>query len=100
FSLSLASDRGGSVPMYLNLLRLLGRKGLNYCRSVGRASILLSRSLLRLPQRVESFHLLCRQIYMEGCLSLVIIMVSALFIGMVVGLQGYNTLDKFGATDA
>ena len=38
------------------------------------------------------------QLYSVGVLSCLIIVVSALFIGMVVGLQGYNTLEKFGAT--
>ncbi|MCP3680687.1 MAG: lipid asymmetry maintenance ABC transporter permease subunit MlaE [Gammaproteobacteria bacterium] len=84
----------------MNSIRLLGRGGIDTMRAIGRAGWLLWRSLARLPLRWESIHLLCRQIYVEGCLSLVIIVVSALFIGMVVGLQGYNTLDKFGATDA
>src|SRR4029079_8824977 len=39
-----------------------------------------------------------QQIYAEGVLSLAIIMVSSLFIGMVLGLQGYHTLSKFGAS--
>ncbi len=38
------------------------------------------------------------QLYFVGVLSTLIIVVSALFIGMVVGLQGFNTLEKFGAT--
>ena len=38
------------------------------------------------------------QIHFVGVLSCLIIVVSALFIGMVVGLQGYNTLQKFGAS--
>ena len=38
------------------------------------------------------------QLYFVGVLSCLIIVVSALFIGMVVGLQGYNTLEKFGAS--
>jgi phospholipid/cholesterol/gamma-HCH transport system permease protein len=36
-------------------------------------------------------------VYAEGVLSLVIIIVSGLFIGMVVALQGYHILEKFGA---
>ena len=35
---------------------------------------------------------------MVGVLSGVVIVVSGLFIGMVVGLQGHHTLEKFGAT--
>ena len=60
----------------MNNLRLLGRGGLDYFRAIGRAGLLLWRSMVRVPTRWESFHLLCRQIYVEGCLSLVIIVVS------------------------
>jgi phospholipid/cholesterol/gamma-HCH transport system permease protein len=40
------------------------------------------------------------QIYAVGVLSLTIIIVSGVFVGMVLGLQGYNTLVNFGATEA
>ncbi|MEE2684336.1 MAG: lipid asymmetry maintenance ABC transporter permease subunit MlaE [Pseudomonadota bacterium] len=41
--------------------------------------------------------LVIKQIYNAGTLSLVIIMVSAFFVGMVLGLQGYDSLAKFDA---
>lgn len=41
-----------------------------------------------------------RQIYFLGVRSLVIIMTCAFFVGMVLTLQGYTTLARFGATDA
>jgi len=40
-----------------------------------------------------------REIYFSGVMSLVIIMVSGLFVGMVLGLQGYETLQKYGAEE-
>ena len=43
---------------------------------------------------------LIRQLYMIGVLSLAIIIVSSLFIGFVLGLQGYYTLSRFGASEA
>jgi phospholipid/cholesterol/gamma-HCH transport system permease protein len=46
------------------------------------------------------FHLTVREIYFTGVLSLVIIAVSALFVGMVLGLQGYETLVRYGSADA
>ena len=46
------------------------------------------------------FRLVMREVYFSGVLSLVIIMVSGLFVGMVLGLQGYETLQKYGATEA
>jgi phospholipid/cholesterol/gamma-HCH transport system permease protein len=46
------------------------------------------------------FHLTVREIYFTGVLSLIIIAVSALFVGMVLGLQGYETLVRYGSADA
>jgi phospholipid/cholesterol/gamma-HCH transport system permease protein len=44
-------------------------------------------------------HLTVREIYFAGVMSLVIIMVSGLFVGMVLGLQGFETLQKYGAEE-
>lgn len=46
------------------------------------------------------FSLTIREIYFTGVLSLIIILVSGLFVGMVLGLQGYDTLQRFGASEA
>jgi len=48
----------------------------------------------------QRFGLVMREVYFTGVLSLVIIIVSGLFIGMVLGLQGYETLQKYGSTEA
>lgn len=45
-------------------------------------------------------HLTIREIYFAGVLSLIIVSVSALFVGMVLALQGYDTLVRFGASEA
>lgn len=44
--------------------------------------------------------LLMREIYFTGVLSLLIIVVSGLFVGLVLGLQGYETLQRYGSTEA
>ncbi len=52
---------------------------------------------------LESFkrpRLIVREIFATGVLSLLIILVSAFFVGMVLGLQGYNTLQKYGSSEA
>lgn len=46
------------------------------------------------------FFLTIREIYFSGVLSLIIILVSGLFVGMVLGLQGYDTLQRFGASES
>lgn len=45
-------------------------------------------------------NLTLREIYFTGVLSLIIILVSGLFVGMVLGLQGYDTLQRYGSTEA
>lgn len=84
----------------ITLIARVGRIGLTFCERVGQSGFFLGRVLLqRLRWRV-GFVLLFDQIYRVGVLSLVIILLSALFIGMVVALQGFNILNKFGATQA
>jgi phospholipid/cholesterol/gamma-HCH transport system permease protein len=58
------------------------------------AILRLSGSTFARPQ------LLLREIYQAGVLSLIIILMSGLFIGMVLALQGYETLVRFGAADS
>ena len=41
-----------------------------------------------------------REIYFAGVLSLIIIVVSGLFVGMVLGLQGYDTLARYGSSES
>lgn len=45
-------------------------------------------------------HLTLREIFFSGVLSLLIILVSGLFVGLVLGLQGYETLQRYGSTEA
>ena len=46
------------------------------------------------------FHLIVREMYFSGVQSLIIIIVSGLFVGMVLGLQGYDTLVRYGSSEA
>ncbi len=46
------------------------------------------------------FRLTVAQIHFIGNYSLVIIVVSGLFVGFVLGLQGYNTLQRYGSEQA
>jgi phospholipid/cholesterol/gamma-HCH transport system permease protein len=79
-------------------LQHLGHTGLQFCDEVGQSGLFLWHTLMRIPRLQRSTPLLAEEIYSVGVLSLIIIIVSALFIGMVLALQGYNTLDKYGAT--
>lgn len=78
-------------------LSSLGLIGILFCERLGQSGIFLLRSILSPPKYRQAWGLIANQIYRVGVLSLVIIVLSGLFIGMVVALQGYNTLKKFGA---
>lgn len=56
--------------------------------------------LLKSTTSFLRFGLVIREIYFVGVLSLIIILVSGLFVGMVLGLQGYETLQKYGSESA
>ena len=75
----------------------LGRRGFKALRAMGRAAIMLYHALVGRPQWRKHFPLLVQQLYVVGVQSVLIILVSGLFIGMVLGLQGYNVLVAFGA---
>ncbi|WP_206675705.1 lipid asymmetry maintenance ABC transporter permease subunit MlaE [Marinobacter daqiaonensis] len=78
----------------------LGRGGLETLASLGRASIFLWGALVGVPKPGVGLRLLLAQIYAIGVLSLAIVVVSGLFIGMVLALQGYTILSDFGSESA
>ncbi|MGJ7457162.1 lipid asymmetry maintenance ABC transporter permease subunit MlaE [Halomonas sp. MA07-2] len=77
----------------------LGRRGCDLLESLGRAGIFVAQSAVGMPSR-EGFGLWVRQMHFVGVLSLAIVLVSGLFIGMVLALQGYTLLVDFGAEQA
>ncbi|MFI4891163.1 MAG: lipid asymmetry maintenance ABC transporter permease subunit MlaE [Steroidobacterales bacterium] len=60
----------------------------------------LGRLLLATPRALMRFSLVIEQVYNAGALSLVIISLSGLFVGMVLGLQGFQLLQRFGSEEA
>ncbi len=81
-------------------LRALGARALEVLSRLGRANLFMARVLVGLLPLVRRPGLVVAQIFSVGVLSLVIIMVSGIFVGMVLGLQGYNTLVDFGAEES
>ena len=85
----------------INALQRLGAVTLLTLAHIGRAGIMLLRTVFRRPLKVgAAFKGLVDQLFSVGVFSLPIIIVSGVFIGMVVGLQGQHTLAKFGAASA
>ncbi|WP_435104659.1 lipid asymmetry maintenance ABC transporter permease subunit MlaE [Arhodomonas sp. AD133] len=82
------------------LLESIGAWTLGRLARLGRGSLFLVRVLAGLPGLAMRFRLLVYETYSVGVLSLIIIVVSGVFVGMVLGLQGYNTLVDFGAEDS
>ena len=86
--------------MMLDRIQRLGHKTLSKCAAFGRSGQILFQSIVARPAPMMMLPLLIKQIYFVGVLSLVIIIVSGAFIGMVLGLQGYTILVDYGSEQA
>ncbi|ONG41243.1 ABC transporter permease [Alkanindiges hydrocarboniclasticus] len=80
----------------MNPVQRLGRAVIERIEGIGAAMLLLLRTLLAVPSP-RGFGLFIEQMYRVGVLSLLIITVSGLFIGLVLGLQLYSILIRFGS---
>jgi phospholipid/cholesterol/gamma-HCH transport system permease protein len=67
---------------------------------LGFASRFLAYLVLHSGTALRRYRLTIAEVYFAGVLSLVIILVSGLFVGMVLALQGYETLQRFGASES
>ncbi len=81
-------------------LASFGRYWLNMLERLGRASMFLLQVITALPALLPRFGLVIKQLHVSGVMTLSIILVSGLFVGMVLALQGYNTLIDFGAEES
>ncbi|MDP3857888.1 MAG: lipid asymmetry maintenance ABC transporter permease subunit MlaE [Stagnimonas sp.] len=72
----------------------------NFLQGLGRAQFFLFSLLLAIPGVLARPRLLAQQLYSVGVLSLVIIVLSGSFVGMVLALQFYRTLQIFGASES
>ncbi len=67
---------------------------------IGSSTRLFVRLMVLLPASLKRFGLVRDQIHFLGNYSLAIITVSGLFVGFVLGLQGYYTLQRYGSSEA
>jgi phospholipid/cholesterol/gamma-HCH transport system permease protein len=81
-------------------LRRIGALTIDGIWRLGFATRFLFAVLLNSGQSLRRIHLTIRELYFSGVLSLLIIMVSGLFVGLVLGLQGYDILQRYGSADA
>jgi phospholipid/cholesterol/gamma-HCH transport system permease protein len=69
-------------------------------RKLGAVAVFLGRVLAQCGPALARPRLIVHQVYNAGGRSLVIIMLSGLFVGMVLALQGFDLLQRFGSEDA
>jgi phospholipid/cholesterol/gamma-HCH transport system permease protein len=81
----------------LRYFEKLGANALYYVNEMGRMGMFLFYSLLSIVRPPYKVFPVLRQTYIIGTLSIFVILFTGAFTGMVLGLQGYHTLSKFGA---
>src|SRR3954465_14434053 len=81
-------------------LERLGAGVSSHVARLGFASRFLGYLIIHSGTALRRFRLTIAEIYFTGVLSLIIILVSGLFVGMVLGLQGYDTLVRYGSSEA
>ncbi|MFI4887934.1 MAG: lipid asymmetry maintenance ABC transporter permease subunit MlaE [Burkholderiales bacterium] len=88
------------VDAVTSALRRVGAGTLDSIERLGFATRFSVAVLRHLPAAFRRLPLTLREIYFSGVLSLVIILVSGLFVGMVLALQGYDVLTRYGANES
>ena len=81
-------------------IRGIGHHAIDGVWRLGYASRFFVLTIASSGTAFRRFRLIMRELYFSGVLSLIIILVSGLFVGMVLGLQGYNTLQTYGSESA
>ena len=81
----------------VNELLVTLRRG---AETLGAVMLFLGRMLAHTPAAFARSGLIVQQVYNAGALSLVIIMLCGLFVGMVLGLQGFDLLQRFGSEES
>ncbi|KAE9540575.1 lipid asymmetry maintenance ABC transporter permease subunit MlaE [Ursidibacter maritimus] len=81
----------------IQFISSLGASIIHFIRAFGRSSFMLWGALIGKPEFRKHTPLFIKQLHVLGVQSLLIIMLSGLFIGMVLGLQGYVVLVDFSA---
>jgi phospholipid/cholesterol/gamma-HCH transport system permease protein len=95
------TDEAPSIPSRLlaEPFALMGRKTISWIDNLGASTIFLSRAFVKIF-RPKQFFKIIEQLYYIGSGSVLIIMLVGLFTGMVLGLQSYHALVKFGSEGA
>jgi len=90
----------GALSTMVTLVRRLGAATIGGVGRLGYAARFFVAVVAHSPAALRRLQLTLREIYFSGVLSLIIILVSGLFVGMVLALQGYDVLTRYGADDS
>ena len=93
-------ESGPAMSVWTKLIGHLGHSVAARIWRLGFATRFLLATLSHSGTALRRLPLTIREIYFTGVLSLIIIIVSGLFVGMVLGLQGYDTLQRYGSSEA
>ena len=81
-------------------VRNVGRRAIDSVLRLGYAARFFALTLVHSGTSFRRPRLILRELYFTGVLSMIIILVSGLFVGMVLGFQGYQTLNTYGSESA
>jgi phospholipid/cholesterol/gamma-HCH transport system permease protein len=81
-------------------IRGIGSRVVNAVWRIGFASRFFLLTLFYSGMSFRRFRLTVRELFFSGVMSLIIILVAGMFVGMVLGLQGYETLKRYGSESA
>lgn len=88
------------VSTFVEAIRETGHRSINAVWRIGMATRFFFLTLVYSGTSFRRFHLIVKELFSTGVLSLIIIVVAGLFVGMVLGLQGYETLRRYGSESA
>ena len=86
--------------LIVDAIRRIGHRTVNAVWRIGLATRFFCLILLYSGSSFRRFHLTIKELFSTGVMSLIIIIVAGLFVGMVLGLQGYETLKRYGSESA
>jgi len=94
---SIRAATSGALVMPAALAGAVGRATRDLTGAVGNASVFLARSVAQLSRPPFRAGLILEQIHFIGSRSVTIVVLTSAFTGLVLALQGYNALNRFGA---
>lgn len=81
-------------------IRAIGHRTINAVWRIGMATRFFFLTLMYSGSSFRRFRLIIKELFSTGVMSLIIIVVAGMFVGMVLGLQGYETLKRYGSESA